>query len=580
MTSSPATPGSPPRPGRGSPDLPTIRVRGPWTDVLEGRARSALEAALPPFLRSRRWFGGKARTVARVTLLDAVPLPGPGPGTVLCLARVEYAESAPEVYALCLGFDPGRTADAGVALLATASGEGLLHEALGAADVERALLRAILRGQCLAGRRGRLVATAGREIRRVLGPEEEALRLEPRPLRAEQSNSSVVFGRKAILKLFRRAEAGTNPDLEIGAYLTEQARFPNVPPVAGWIEYRPPRGQGVTLAILQGFVPNAGDAWSLALDDVGAFFDRVLTGDPDLPLLAPGGTLLEMAGREADAAARELLGPALARAALLGRRTAEMHLALSSFTDDEAFAPEPLTSAHQRSLGRALQERAGAVFALLRRRLGDLDARTRAAAEDVLSRREELLGLCRSVLAHRITAWRTRLHGDYHLGQVLWTGEDFVILDFEGEPAHTLAERRRKRSPLRDVAGMVRSYHYAAHHGLGRRREEGAVPPGQEARAEAWAEGCYASVSASFLRGYLEAAGDAPHLPPDRAQLEGLLDVYLLEKAVYELGYELDNRPAWVRLPLRGLAQLLEEASRRGGGAGKGTRRGPRRGEP
>jgi maltose alpha-D-glucosyltransferase/alpha-amylase len=235
-----------------------------------------------------------------------------------------------------------------------------------------------------------------------------------------------------------------------------------------------------------------------------------------------------------------------------------MHVALSSETEDPAFAPEPFTSFYRRSLYQSMRTDTEKSLGLLRRRLSSLPEDVKDDAERLAAQQDEVIGRFRTILDRKISALRTRIHGDYHLGQVLRSGADFVIIDFEGEPAVPLSTRRLKRCPLRDTAGMLRSFHYAAHLGLRNLEERGAVRAEDRAELEPWAQHWYAWVSAAFLRGYLEAASEGSFLPEDREDLEGLLTVFLLSKAMYELSYELNNRPSWVRFPLAGIGQLLE----------------------
>jgi maltose alpha-D-glucosyltransferase/alpha-amylase len=234
-----------------------------------------------------------------------------------------------------------------------------------------------------------------------------------------------------------------------------------------------------------------------------------------------------------------------------------MHLALASRDDDSAFRPEDFSLLGQRALYQSMRSQSRRILRDMRRWLGRLPEDIRAEAAGLAEREDEVIDRFQGLIDHRIDAQSTRTHGDYHLGQVLYTGRDFVIIDFEGEPARPIGERRLKRSPLRDVAGMLRSFDYAAHsslHGTGAWvREEDAE------RVAGWSRLWYRWVGGAFLRGYLEAAGQAPFLPADPADLRMLLDAYILEKAVYEIGYEMNNRPDWVAIPLRGIVDLLEQ---------------------
>jgi maltose alpha-D-glucosyltransferase / alpha-amylase len=326
--------------------------------------------------------------------------------------------------------------------------------------------------------------------------------------------------------------------------------------LAGYLEYRRPRGTVLTLGILQGFVPSAADAWRYTLDSVERYFETVSPSDP-LPPEAVS-TLPLGAEPEPGATGHERVGPYLEAARQLGRRTGELHIALAEDKGDPAFAPEPFNPSYQRSLHQSMHGLARQTLALLRKRIPDLPEELRGPAELACARRAEVLRRFRLILKRRLTGKRTRIHGDYHLGQLLWTGRDFVILDFEGEPASPLRTRRLKRSPLRDVAGMIRSFDYAVHQGLLNHAASRGLRGPELRDREPWARLWYRETATTFLRAYLETAGQQPFLPRTRAELDGLLTVYLLERTVYELSYELNNRPDWIHLPIQGLLQLME----------------------
>jgi maltose alpha-D-glucosyltransferase/alpha-amylase len=381
-------------------------------------------------------------------------------------------------------------------------------------------------------------------------------------LQGEQSNSSVLYGDRLILKLFRRPEWGINPDVEVTTYLTERAGFRHVPPVAGTIEYRRPGEPIRSLAVVQGFVPNRGVAWQFTLDHLSRFFARVLdqpAGAAADPALAAPIGLLARAERSVPEAVGGAIGSFLADAELLGRRTGELHLALAGETVDEDFVPEPYTESCQHAWQSSVGNLTAKTFELLRARLAHL-------AAEVQTRARRLLGL-EAAIQERFavltrghnTGLRIRVHGDYHLGQLLYTGADFVIIDFEGEPARPLAQRRGKSSPLRDVAGMLRSFDYAAHSALATLRSQGAG--GDPTAAGRWARIWNAWTGAAFLASYLRTVAGAALLPKSPGELQMQLDALLLEKAVYELQYELNNRPGWVPIPLAALLELADPSA-------------------
>jgi trehalose synthase-fused probable maltokinase len=364
-----------------------------------------------------------------------------------------------------------------------------------------------------------------------------------------------------VLKVFRHVEAGVNPDFEIGEFLSVRAGFRHVPPAAGAIEYRHAGSPAATIGILQGFVPNRGDAWQQTLAALAGFYDRLSGGKLVPPREPREHGLLSGARSPLPARAADLLGEYRASAALLGRRTAELHLALASDPSDPDFAPEPFSLAHQREVSEAMIHLARESLAMLARRAGDLPITLRERARTALAGESELLARFRRLAERPLTGLRTRIHGDLHLGQVLATEDDFVFIDFEGEPARTLAERRAKHSPVRDVAGMLRSFHYAAFAALfARAGDAGAASPVFPALAP-FANAWYRWASAEFLRAYLETAGGAAFLPANPDELDFFLDLWLLDKAIYELKYELNHRLTWVAIPLEGLCGLLEGAA-------------------
>jgi trehalose synthase-fused probable maltokinase len=374
-------------------------------------------------------------------------------------------------------------------------------------------------------------------------------------MRVEQSNTSAVYGDRLIFKLFRRVEQGTNPDLEIGWFFTEKTAYRHVPAIAGYLEYRRDDGTRMSLGILQSFVVNQGDAWNLTLREVERYFERVPAART--PTSLPAGSLLALAEDAPDDQAQHFVGTYLASAELLGRRTAELHLALSTTTGDRAFDPEPYSPEDQRTFSSAALELLEHNLRLLRQQESALPSGIRHEAHRILERGPELERRFRFFAERPLTALRTRIHGDYHLGQVLVSDGDFVIIDFEGEPARPMAERRRKRSPFQDVAGMLRSFHYAAYAPLLGASSTAVTRPLDTFGP--WAYLWQNWVSAAFLRSYLVTARSAPFVSRDPQELATILEAHLLDKAVYELSYELNNRPSWVRIPLNGVAQLIAE---------------------
>jgi maltose alpha-D-glucosyltransferase/alpha-amylase len=545
--------------------VPLIQVSESWEAVLDPVVRERLEDALGRWIRARRWFGGKARKVRGAHVDDLIPVPLRDGGRAhVSVVRVDYVEEEPERYVVPLTCVPRETAEGmqpagSVPICRVAVNEGeelLLVDAAGDPAFARALLDVIG-----AERRLRGEYTEIRGIRE--GPADAGVPeggvdadLKVRLGAAEQTNTSIVFGDRWILKLYRRLQPGINLDRELGEHLTRQS-FPHTPAIVGAIEIGALRGERITLAALQAYVPNQGDAWDFTLESLGRYLERVRAGSMDPRELPLPTDLWNAASEPLPDPVHELIEEAYIQAIrLLGRRTGELHLALAAGEAPDT-RPEPFTQLYQRSLYQSMRNLLGHTLTALQQAATRLRGQDRVKAEEILASRPRLLAGFRSVLERKLEGQRIRIHGDYHLGQVLFTGKDFVIIDFEGEPARPLSERRLKRSPLRDVAGMLRSFHYASVAALFREWERGVSAEAERARLQGWARFWQRWVSVSFLSGYLDAAGDAGFLPVGDASRKMLLDVFLLEKALYELGYELANRPDWVQIPVEGILSLL-----------------------
>ncbi len=548
-------------------------------DLLDDDLRHLLEQeVMPVYLARQRWFRSKAREMVGLRLTDWAKLGG---GFHLLIVEIRYGDGGQESYVVPIKTVMGEAGrrlaaeipDCLMAHLERAGQPGVVCDALADLTSCRMLHAAMLDGrQYATARKGRVrafwsqAADGGDALE---GPIESVRRLG-----AEQSNTSVVLDDRYILKFFRAIEPGPNPDLELGLYLTERTGFRHHARVAGGIVYLTEKARSSTVAMLQAFVPNRGDGWTWTLErmrPVVAAWRREPAAGQGLarpPAALPGP---DAAGPPA--ALRRACGPYLEAIRGLGRRTAEFHLALAGERRLADFVPRPLTASYLQSLAGRFHHQAQQSLALLNSRVGGLGGALRERADAVLSVGPSLINRYQAVADLPGEATRIRIHGDYHLGQVLRVEDDWVLLDFEGEPLRPLAERREKYSPLKDVAGLLRSLSYAAWTlraeaaaGGGADGAPGGAPApddgptGWLAAWEAWA-------ADSFLRGYLEAAGEAPFLPRRSPDLQVLLDAYLLDKSFYELAYELNNRPAWVGVPLDGILAL----ARREGGSSSAT---------
>jgi maltose alpha-D-glucosyltransferase/alpha-amylase len=491
-----------------------LRIARDWQSVFEGSARARLESSvLPAFLQRQRWFGAKSRTIRSTRVADW----GEVGGSALTLVDVEYERGEPDRYLVPMSLK---------------FGEGGLQDGVQEEPFCCALLNAVEQSRTIPMHSGTISGEPGAGYALLRGE-------GPLPLRrsfAEQSNSSLLYGDRLILKLFRRQHNGPNPDVEIGRYLTEKVHYDHIAPFGGSLTYTGRDGESSAIGIVQGLVPNEGDAWNWTLEELDRYYEHCAHATfPDLSNGYPQQV-------------RDFVGAYADSACTLGRRTGELHLALASPTGDEAFAPEPYEPPSERLRHEALQ-----AFELLKDKLADMADDLVEMAATVLGRRKQILDRIELPAAGPYGS-QIRTHGDFHLGQVLRVRNDFVILDFEGEPARSLGDRRAKATPVRDVAGMLRSFSYAANATMMNyttRHPEGLSV------LEPWARLWERVVTAQFLSGYRGAIGDNALLPANSDDFKRLLDACLFEKALYELMYEMNNRPTWVRIPLAGIMAMV-----------------------
>ena len=551
------------RPAAATPAAPVIHLDGGWDSAITGPTRRALERLLPRHLADRRWFAAKARGIEGARIVDTIPL-GADRRAALAVLAVDFVEGDAETYLLPVQFASGpggaqldeKMPRETIARLSCADGDGILTSALLDRDACSALLEAVARRRSLKGEVGTILGQTARHAKGVLASPST---LEPSVPQVEQSNTSVVFGDRTILKLFRRLEEGEHPEVEMGRFLTERVRFPHVAPLLGSLDYKRDGGDSATVGVVQGFVPSEGNAWNEALDVLRRFLERAALRH-DVPPAGAEAPLPELAAAEIPEIAREHIGVYLESARLLGRRTGELHVALASPVEDPAFTPEPYTAMSQRSSYQSLRNEAKRTLALLRDRMRTLPPELRDDARKVLDAEGAIVDRYRALVGAKLTARRMRVHGDLHLGQVLSTGKDYVLIDFEGEPAIPLGARRIKRSPLRDVAGMLRSFHYAATTAIERETAAGLLRQHDLSSVRAWTRFWAKWVGATYLAAYLEAVAPARVLPAAGDELTLLLDVDLLERSIYELAYELNTRPEWVHLPLAGILERVGSA--------------------
>ncbi len=515
-----------------SVELPPLEVQGSYRAVLEGRARQALADRIAVYAMKQRWYRSKGKKPKSASIDDVFFLPKGGDAVMLLLLGVQHDEGDSETYTVVLRFAQaaelaaldGTAVPTSVTQLVvhTDGGtaiDGALVNAVDSRELGLAALELVRSRASLDGEHGELSVQSLKMARALLEGDD----LEPKFLSLDQSNSIVRFGSQLLLKLLRQADVGDSVEFEMGRYLASAPHKGAVPKMVAAIRHQD-GGVQRTLMLFSEFVANRGSAWSLAREELSRFFERVLStpelGPPPLPDAPP-----VLAGAAPPVGLTDIAGPLLGLADLLGRRTGELHVALASKPQEPGFEPEPFTALHQQSLFQSARGHLVRLVKDLERSLAASEDDVRGQIRWLCAERSAIESKLRDIVTPRIEGSRIRCHGDYHLGQVLYTGNDFVIIDFEGEPARSLAERRYKRCPLRDVAGMLRSFDYVVEAALrwGREREED-VP-----RLGEWGDVVRAWSEVLFVRAYLETVRGQRFLPEQVTDVKRLLDFYLIE---------------------------------------------------
>lgn len=540
------------------PELPVLVLTEGWLTFSGGRAnastvRRAITATtqdkfqhkvLAPYLATKRWFAAKGHAITHIEIMEQGEWNTTEGSWLMTIIEVHCADLSPQIYflplAICWDEDVSEErlqtlAPWTLARVRQKERTGLLYGAFGDDRFCRALVEAIGRNIDIPLGKGHV------EFRSCAVFSELAKGIEA-PVRhpaLEQSNTAVYFGNQLFLKGYRRLQVGANPEVEVGRFLTEESPFQHVVPVAGAIELKHANGQTMTLALLQSYVENQGAGWNFAVD----YLDRFLAEQmADITSSAEQSTGSQH-------------GYFLALMALLGRRSAELHQAFSRSTGNPAFEPEPITPADISAWSVQLQTEAVATLDKLENRRNELPTELRFASDQLLSLRPSVLDRISPAALSGIAAAKMRYHGDYHLGQVLLVDNDFIITDFEGEPARPLDDRRQKHSPLRDIAGMLRSFSYVAAVATNRATIE---RPADRHRLGPLVQTWEHETSEAFLKGYRDAIQGCSAWPEAPGAAERLIEFFIIDKALYELRYEMDNRPDWLSIPLFSLLRVLD----------------------
>ncbi len=510
----------------------------PWRIGMAEKTRVQFETdTLPRFIESQRWYAAKGTPIERARIVDSVVWQEGKISWVVALLELGTTDE-PASYFMPLALawedrDEDRVRNlttAAIAKIRQQASVGVLGDAFADEVFCRSVVAAIAKGRDLATPHGKLQFRPTAAFAKLAGSDFADLPAA-RP-QGTSSNTVVVMGERLILKGYRRLRVGASPELEMGLFLTDVVHYPNCAPVAGTLEYAGNDGQTKLLAMLQAYVANQGDGWTYALEYVRRFLEehRTAPSTDGVPENAHQAFLIMIR--------------------TLATRTAELHGALATPTGNAAFDPQPLTRADLDAYRARAADEAHTALALLKSSLDQLAPSERDEAASVLGQQDRLLTRLEACAAEDAEGRKIRIHGDYHLGQVLVTRNDFVIVDFEGEPGNSLEQRRAKQSPLRDVAGMLRSFSYVAHNALRSVAHDAVEQRKLEPLARAWA----AEIRGAFLAAY-DSAAKASGLYSSLRPGHGLLGLFELEKALYELRYELNNRPTWAGIPLQGILE-------------------------
>lgn len=519
-----------------SPDIKTtFTLSQPWE--LFPKDTIAIEQfeknVLPPYVISCRWFAGKARKIAKVCVDSVLTISGDQKTFHLLIIKTKYRTGKLEQYLLPVSLvaaDPRVEINPKgiIAFSKTGDREMMVIDAIYDESFQRLLFQNLFHSSKVKQSNGSLFFARGKAFKE----EDFSPDISSRVLNVEQSNSSIVYGEKYFLKIYRKLFRETNPDVEVVSFLTEKAGFTHIPAYAGSFRWKKAYTAPITFGMMQEKVESIKDVWSLVGDYLNEYLYGVIAGNATI-----SSFVYEQVG-------------------LLGKRTAEMHLALGSDFTDASFAPEPFNDEYRDWLFAHFESLLKRRILLAKQNYAVLDEKGKVLADYFLRQGELIRETFSQIKTQPLQSLRTRIHGDYHLGQVLYNGSDYIILDFEGEPESSISDRKIKHSPMKDVAGMLRSFHYAVSAKLYFSPEtKDLADEVIENAAQYW----YKAISETYLTHYLVTLEQSNLLSSDKSEQAFLLKIHLLEKAIYELGYEFNGRPTWVKIPLKGIEQVLME---------------------
>jgi maltose alpha-D-glucosyltransferase / alpha-amylase len=513
-----------------------------WPDVVQqADFRTHLcQNLLPPYLNTCRWFAGKARPQEAFEVRTALPLGSGDTQSWLLIVAVNYAEGPSEFYQVPVAFQAASAAadlpnKARIAELTLGQQEGYLIDGQYDTDFRKNLFEQMCQSAQLEVPGGTLAFARGRGLDTSDAPAQVTSRVLP----VDSSNSAMIFNETYFLKLYRKLFSETNPEVDMVSFLTQHSDFAHIPAYAGSFAWQRPEQPDVTLGMMQRMVNNQQDSWGMTGDYLNDFMKAVPQG-----LFSVKEEVFDLV-------------------ALLGQRTGEMHLGLYAPQATADFKAEKFTPEYRQFLKKRFEDLLEKRYNLLVENYLKLDEPSQKLAWIFMESAEMIEDFVQEILTRPLESMRIRIHGDYHLGQVLATGQDYIIIDFEGEPESTIADRKIKHSPLKDVAGMIRSYHYAVCAKLFTADETKDIAPEKiQTVSDRW----YKLIKDTYLEAYFDTFGQVdgdPHpLFKSNSETNFLLLFYLLEKAVYELGYEISYRPTWVKIPLKGIVDVIREVEK------------------
>ncbi len=542
---------------------PQLEISAHAWDQMSMPTRTMLKDLLSDYMPKSRWFRGKAKKIKTVEIIDAIPLTDGPLKSYILLIEIVYIEGKNEKYVVPLSIITGNEAtdikykhhEALVANIEIDGHDGILYDGSYNKNLRDLFFQLIYQRGKVKNKNTEIAGTSGKKMGSKV--KKQDLPVPSRVLLAEQSNTSILYDSRFFFKLYRSPEEGHNPELEIIKTLTENTTFRNFPTYAGSLEYNKKDKESSALGILVDFVPNEGNAWEFTQSAIEQYFNRIISDKSQLmaDIEHENVDVIEMVGQEK---MKDLLGSFfIEMIELLGQRTAEMHLALASVKSKKEFAPEPFSVLYQKSLYQSFRTLIKRTLNQMKSSKKKLIKEQQYLIDDIVKNEDLLLSTIKQTLEKKkLHTSKIRIHGDYHLGQVLFVGKDFMIIDFEGEPTRSLTARQLKHCPFKDVAGMLRSFHYAIY--MGQLENESKIP-GDVSFLKPWLDAWYEMVQTAFMDSYLRTAGDASFIPEEKQEINNLLSVYTIEKAIYEADYEFNNRPDWLHIPLNGLKKILHD---------------------